>query len=284
MMVVMVVSVVLLIRNLRTETITSVTRPVVELEDSEHKTDLKELVLIATIIYWVILTVEGAMRMTLLNMWTYCKFIGATNGRSKADGSSSGTENGGNDFPGVLRPWGMVKIGPDNLEPGVNSYSGYSSRGAFSGFSMMHMSGTGGSPKYGTVSQLPVIGSISNPLANVTVERAVPDTASVGYYRAKTVYGVTVELAATSHAGFYQYTFPKDVQCNVIIDVSHILTSYRGNGLEQEYVGGSLTLYPDGHYEGSGTYNKGWNRSPDWTIYFCTFDNLFCTISVTNCI
>jgi putative alpha-1,2-mannosidase len=182
---------------------------------------------------------------------------------------STGTENGGNDFPGVVRPWGMVKLGPDNLDPGLNTYSGYAPRGAFSGFSLMHMSGTGGAPKYGTVSQLPVIGSISNPLSNLTVERAVTDTASVGYYRAETVYGIVIEMAATWHAGFYQYTFPKDVQCNVIIDVSHILTSYRGNGLEQGYVGGNLTLHPDGHYEGSGIYNNGWNRAPDWTIYFC---------------
>ena len=195
---------------------------------------------------------------------------------------SLGTENRGNDFPGVARPWGMVKIGPDNVKLGVNSYSGYAPGAPFSGFSLMHESGTGGAPKYGTVSQLPVIGSISNPLANLTVERALADSASVGYYRAKTVYGVIVELAATSHAGFYQYTFPNDVQCNVLIDVSHVLTSYRGNGLEQGYAGGNLTLYPDGHYEGSGTYNNGWNRAPNWTIYFCTLRPPFCSIIMTN--
>lgn len=163
----------------------------------------------------------------------------------------------------------MVKIGPDNFEPGVNSYSGYAPWAPFSGFSLMHESGTGGAPKYGTISQLPLIGSIKNPLANITVERAVADRGSVGYYRAETVYGVVIELAATSHAAIYQYTFPSNVQCNILIDVSHILTSYRGNGLKQGYAGGSLTLYPDGHYEGSGTYNNGWNRAPNWTIYFC---------------
>lgn len=64
----------------------------------------------------------------------------------------------GNDFPGVTRPNGMVKLGPDVLLQGTDSYSGYLQfpSGAFSGFSMMHESGTGGAPKYGTVSQMPM--------------------------------------------------------------------------------------------------------------------------------
>lgn len=32
-------------------------------------------------------------------------------------------------------------------------------------------------------------------------------------------------------------------------------------------------MFPDGHYEASGIYNNGWNRSPDWTIYSCGYFN-----------
>jgi len=131
-------------------------------------------------------------------------------------------------------------------------------------------SGTGGAPKYGTVSQLPLVGKIPNPLSNITVGRAVPDQGSVGYYQAQTSQNVVVEMTASSRAGIYQYTFPTSrTENNVLIDMSHVLPSFRGQGLGQGYAGGQFTLMPDGHYEASGTYNNGWNRSPDWIIYSC---------------
>ncbi|GMF76811.1 unnamed protein product [Aspergillus oryzae] len=182
-----------------------------------------------------------------------------------------GTENGGNNFPGAARPFGMVKLGPDLFISGTDAYSGYLPNGNFSGFSMMHEQGTGGAPKYGTVSQLPLIGNISNPLSNKTVARTGTDQASVGYYKAQTSEGTIVELSASAHAGMYQYTFPKGSTGNVLVDVSHVLPSFRGQGLGQGYKGGNITIFPDGHYEGQGVYDNGWNRSPDWSIYFCGF-------------
>jgi putative alpha-1,2-mannosidase len=134
----------------------------------------------------------------------------------------------------------------------------------------MHEHGTGGAPKYGTVAQLPLVGNVDNPLSGITVGRAVPDQGSVGYYKAETSDHVVVEMAATSHAGMYQYTFPSsNGGNNILIDVSHVLPSFRGQGLGQGYNGGRFTIMPDGHYEASGVYNNGWNRSPDWTIYSC---------------
>jgi hypothetical protein len=166
----------------------------------------------------------------------------------------------------------MVKLGPDLLSNGTDSYSGYLPSGNFSAFSMMHEQGTGGAPKYGTVSQLPLVGKITNPLSNITVGRAVPDQGSVGYYKAQTTDNVIVELAAGSWAGMYQYTFPEfSTGNNVLIDMSHVLPSFRGQGLSQGYAGGNFTIKGDGHYVASGVYNNGWNRSPDWTIYSCAF-------------
>ncbi|KAL2840796.1 glycosyl hydrolase family 92-domain-containing protein [Aspergillus pseudoustus] len=186
-----------------------------------------------------------------------------------------GTENGGNNFPGVARPFGMVKLGPDLLSGNTDAYSGYLPTGEFSGFSLMHEQGTGGAPKYGTVSQLPLVGKITDPLSNITVSRDGTDQASVGYYRAQTGDGVVVELSASAHAGIFRYTFPENsTENNVLIDVSHVLPSFRGQGLSQGYKGGNFTVFPDGHYEGRGIYDNGWNRSPNWAIYFCGyFDN-----------
>lgn len=54
-----------------------------------------------------------------------------------------------------------------------------------------------------------------------------------GYYKATLGQGTTVELGATARAGIYQYTFPAASSPNVIVDVSHVLSSYRGQGLQQ---------------------------------------------------
>ena len=182
-----------------------------------------------------------------------------------------GTQNGGNDFPGAARPFGMVKLGPDLLQQGADAYAGYLPGGEFSGFSLMHEQGTGGAPKYGTVSQLPLVGHIEDPLSNITVPRAGADTGSVGYYQAHTAEGVEVELSTSARAGIYRYSFPQDSdeENHVLVDVSHVLPSFRGQGLGQHYEGGNLTVFADGHYEGHGIYNNGWNEAPDWTIYFC---------------
>ncbi|KAJ5152138.1 hypothetical protein N7492_010433, partial [Penicillium capsulatum] len=182
-----------------------------------------------------------------------------------------GTEGGGNNFPGTARPFGMVKLGPDLLKSGSDAYSGYLPDGNFSGFSMMHEQGTGGAPKYGTVSQLPLVGDIVDPLSNITVSRTGTDEASVGHYQAQTADEVKVELSASARAGIYRYTFPAGAQNNVLVDVSHVLPSFRGQGLGQNYKGGSLTIFDDGHYEGNGIYDNGWNEAPDWTIYFCGY-------------
>jgi putative alpha-1,2-mannosidase len=82
---------------------------------------------------------------------------------------------------------------------------------------MIHEQGTGSAPKYGTVAQLPLVGNISDPLSSITVGRAVTDQASIGYYKAETSDQVIVELAATSRAGIYQYTFPAASYGNNIV-------------------------------------------------------------------
>ncbi|KAF2666510.1 glycosyl hydrolase [Microthyrium microscopicum] len=180
-----------------------------------------------------------------------------------------GTGNGGNMFPGVVgAPFAPVKLGPDaNID---NVKSGFDPSSPISGFSLMHETGTGGAPKYGTVSQLPVLGNVDDPLASLSLTRAKPDNASLGYYQTSLSNGIVVELAASEHAGFFKYTFPPNKgQAGVVVDVSHFLTSKLPNNLGQSYSRGSMQTYPDGHYTGSGTYHGGWNLAPDWTVYFC---------------
>ncbi|KAH8653932.1 glycoside hydrolase family 92 protein [Tricladium varicosporioides] len=187
--------------------------------------------------------------------------------------TSTGEGNGGNTFPGVSLPFGMVKLGPD-VYTGRDSYSGTQLEGNITGFSMMHESGTGGAPKYGVVSQMPTLGNITNPLVDLNDTRSQPDVTSVGYYKSQLGSNISVEMSATSRAGIYQYTFPVGREANVIIDVSHVLPSYKGPGLTQRYLGGNITT-TNIHYEGFGDYSNGWNHAPNWRIFFCGyFDSL----------
>lgn len=180
-----------------------------------------------------------------------------------------GTENGGNMFPGVVAaPHAMVKLGPDVEDGDTDAYSGYLPTGRIWGFSMMHESGTGGAPKYGVVSQMPVVGDVGNPLIDLGEERKRNDSAEVGWYRSSLGSGVGVELAGTAHAGMLEYVFPRDGGRNVVVDVSHVLPSFRGLGWGQGYAEGAFEVTDDG-YVGSGVYNNGWNLAPDWRVYFC---------------
>ena len=129
---------------------------------------------------------------------------------------------------------------------------------------MLHESGTGGAPKYGVVAQMPLVGAIENPLTDRTDDtRAAPDHTEVGYYNASLGSGAVVEMAASNKAGMYRYTFPEtDKDLNVLVDVSHVLSSYRGQGLGQNYLNGSISVHNEPekpnyfYYIGSGTYDN----------------------------
>lgn len=127
---------------------------------------------------------------------------------------------------------------------------------------MLHESGTGGAPKYGVVSQMPVVGTIENPLSDAMNDtRAEPDVSAVGYYKASLGSGTVLEMTASNKAGLYKYKFPDGNQTNnVLVDVSHVLASYRGQGLEQHFLGGNISVQQDGEdkysYTGFGTYDN----------------------------
>jgi putative alpha-1,2-mannosidase len=175
-------------------------------------------------------------------------------------------------------PFAAVKLGPDFTYGKAEAYAGYlpDRNAAVTGFSMMHESGIGGAPKYGVVAQMPVVGSVPNPLADLSVKRARGDQGSVGYFNSSLESGITVELAGTVHAGSYQYSFPPGQPASIVVDVSHVLPSYRGMNWGQLYQGGSLSIASDGHYEGSGTYSKGWNLGK-FSYYYYYY---YCDISI----
>lgn len=88
---------------------------------------------------------------------------------------------------------------------------------------MTHDSGTGGAPKCGVVSQMPVIGENSNPLDDLSASRSAADQAEIGQQTSSLETGITVQLAATSHTAMSSYEFPVSPQASVVVDESHVL-------------------------------------------------------------
>ncbi|KXT09509.1 hypothetical protein AC579_7186 [Pseudocercospora musae] len=127
---------------------------------------------------------------------------------------------GGNSFPGASLPWGMAKVGIDTSYLGVpngtavDCNAGFSPLGNVTAVSMMHVSGTGGVPSYGLVSQMPLLGHLNNVnLADNTTywenRTFEEEVASVGHFKTKLLNGIQIDLAASNHSGIFRYTLPQ---------------------------------------------------------------------------
>ena len=122
----------------------------------------------------------------------------------------------------------MVQLGPTNIFKGWDWCSGYHySDSIVIGFSHTHLSGTGGSD-LGDILVMPYTGKIRS-------ERGMQNDISKGYasyYSHKNEiarpgyyslllnsYNIKAELTSSDRVGFHKYTFPKDEQAHVIIDL-----------------------------------------------------------------
>ncbi|CAK1362421.1 hypothetical protein CB0940_02327 [Cercospora beticola] len=186
---------------------------------------------------------------------------------------------GGDIFVGASRPFSLAKVGIDTYEPNISFASingGWTPQGIVTGISMMHVSGTGGAPKYGIISQMPLtsLEEDVNLLDNTTYwQKRVngSESASVGFYGTTLENGVRLEVASGRRSGLLQYGFPRNLQeQHVLVDVSHLLPELQGRNTGQFYAGGSFSLEDGGRrYFGWGSYGGGFSNSAPATTYFC---------------
>ncbi|CCU81414.1 alpha-1,2-mannosidase [Blumeria hordei DH14] len=196
------------------------------------------------------------------------------------EGTRPGTAfNGGNIFPGAVLPFGSVKLGPDTtcFTWFTEANAGYTPDGNVTGFSLTHVSGTGGGPVYGVVSQMP-LPSLDhvNVLDNFTymAQRRGDDEASVGYYKSTFQNGIVTELSATRNVGMLQYSFPSNG--HILVDVSHYLPTTEGGYQSQFYGNGKISVSENGkNYQGYGIYKGAFSEIPAYQVYFCgEFDSV----------
>ncbi|CAG8807382.1 20936_t:CDS:10, partial [Gigaspora margarita] len=177
-----------------------------------------------------------------------------------------GTENGGHVFNGPCHPYGLVKVGFDtnNLH---DFHAGYTVDGRIMGITHLHVSGTGGEPKYGVISQYPVVMSLDElNLHSYSSVRSF-EKFELGYAKfGLKSYDIMVELTAGRRTGFHRYTFPPSHNAQVIVDLSHILTQ----GYGSRWINGAIYSVSYNQIKGIGQYTGGWNNGGPYKVYFCS--------------
>ena len=162
-----------------------------------------------------------------------------------------GTNGMGHTFPGACVPFGLVQLSPDTdtiphnidgkYQPRAYEYcAGYQYRDkTIVGFSHTHLSGTGHSD-LGDILLMPTVGDLQlNPGTaehpengyrsrfNHSTEKATP-----GYYEVMLDdYSIKAQLTATPRTGVHKYTFPKDKDGHLILDLTHGIYNYDGKVL-----------------------------------------------------
>ena len=164
-----------------------------------------------------------------------------------------GTGGHGHTYPGATRPFGMVQLSPDTYNAQWDGSSGYhQGDGSIMGFSHTHLSGTGAADML-DVLVMPSMGPVLlqpgdrdfdgvNYVSRFDAKKESGDTkekgwrsgvkgyrshytgeqAHPGYYRAKlTRFDILAELTATLRAGMHRYTFGKDGDAHLLVDLAH---------------------------------------------------------------
>ncbi len=161
-----------------------------------------------------------------------------------------GSEGLGRVFIGPSCPYGMVKPGPDC---GVSQNAGWSKEGRLSGFSQLHVSGTGGGPKYGNI------------LVKFEGNRTSEDV-SLGKYSCTMDDGRKAEITTAERASFYRFSGVKNIE----FDLQHFLgRSPVPKAREaQQYEDSHLIHLTDSTWQGWQTISGGWNNGAAYTVYF----------------
>src|SRR6516165_4450719 len=130
-----------------------------------------------------------------------------------------GADKGGNVFVGPTLPFGMAKPGPDYEDNEGNS--GWKATGDLNGFSQLHVSGTGGGPKYGNILLQPMMGKADPAHSSSPRE---DEHAKVGYFTVRLKgSGIRAEVTTARRTPIYRFTFPPKGERTLLVDTGHLL-------------------------------------------------------------
>lgn len=198
-------------------------------------------------------------------------FIGASTNIEKA-GAAHGL---GKTFPGAATPFGMVQVSPNTITGGDNG-PGYSyEHTTIEGFAFTQMSGIGWYGDLGNFLVMPTTGALktssgraANPGEGYRSRYSKEDEiAKAGYYAATlTDYKIRAEATAAPHSGLLCFTFPKDNQSRIQIDLARRVggtsTEQYIKVVDDHTIQGWMKCTPEGGGWGNG------DGKPNYTVYF----------------
>jgi predicted alpha-1,2-mannosidase len=177
----------------------------------------------------------------------------------------TGTDGTGNTYPGAVVPFGMVQLSPDNGLPGWDRIAGYFwPDSTIAGFSHTHLSGTGAGDLYDLL-LMPLNSRFKEsltpngdyrPYSKFSHDR---EEAHPAYYSVDLLSsGIKAELTTTERVGFHRYTFPKDKESQLILDL--------GYSLNWDKPVETKIVIEDEHTISGYRKSKGW--AADQRVYF----------------
>lgn len=177
-----------------------------------------------------------------------------------------GSEGLGRVFIGPSYPFGMVKPSPDC---GSGPNSGWLPMNVpVTGFSQLHVSGTGGGPKYGNIQVMPFTGVLNSQEQSSLREN---ESVKLGYY--STVLkknAIRTEITTAEKASFYKFTYPSSKDKSLKIDAGFFLGEQPVPDAReaQQFVGSEIEMVSPTEIKGYSRIRGGWNNGRAYTVYF----------------
>lgn len=177
-----------------------------------------------------------------------------------------GSDGLGRVFIGPCTPFGMVRPSPD-CTPGPNS-GWLPMPERVDGFAQVHVSGTGGGPKYGNILVQPYAGRPSG--VDIYAKRDA-ETILPAYY--STIFadnGIKTEITASDRTSAYRLIYPDGATPGLKIDAGFFLGEEPMPDAReaQQFVGSEVQVLSDTEVSGYSRIRGGWNNGRAYTVYF----------------
>ena len=180
-----------------------------------------------------------------------------------------GSEGLGRVFIGPSAPFGMVRPGPDCTPSPNSGWLPMPER--VDGFAQVHVSGTGGGPKYGNILIQPFSGNLT---ATKHHAHRLNEEIKPGYY--STTFeesGITTEITTTPRTTAYRISYPSDTPDkpnSLMIDAGFFLgeNPVPDSREAQQFVGSEVQVVSDHEIAGYSRIRGGWSNGRAYTVYF----------------
>lgn len=177
-----------------------------------------------------------------------------------------GSEGLGRVFIGPSYPYGMVKPSPDCTCKNNSGWAPMPTQ--IDGFAQIHVSGTGGGPKYGNILVMPFAGGMDR-IQHIDYREY--EDIRLGYYDTRLQNsGIRAEVTTAERASFYRFTYPKDSLKSLAIDAGFFLgeNPVPDSRECQQFVGSEVQILSPTEVWGYTRIRGGWNNGRAYTVYF----------------